>query len=309
MNNQALGTAILVAQIPLIAALPVTGLAQGIPVAPEATGETAVFEPAAASDMARCVTENAGLGVLDGLEVSVRAPPGLVANALTLDIDAAGRAYVVASSRAGLLLDIRQHPDWVPEAHRLRSTEDLRQFFRRVMAPALSTENEWLPDFNEDGSHDYRDLTVVADHVFRVEDTDGDGIADRSIVVHEGFNEDIASDIAGGVLIDGDDLYVTAAPDLRRLRDPDGDGLFEAKTSLSHGYSIHRAFSGHDMSALDLAVRQIRRPGEQWLQRLGGTRAVPAALRGSGHLYHAAGRALSRRPLGVCLQPGHGTLP
>jgi putative membrane-bound dehydrogenase-like protein len=193
--------------------------------------------------------QTASTDVVDGLELNIWAP-GLVANPVTLDIDEQGRAYVVSSARSGLLLDIRQHPDWVPEVHSLQTTEDLRAFFRREMAPELSDKNEWLPDFNADGSRDYRDLTVVADRVYRVEDTDGDGIADQSQVVHEGFNEDIASDIAGGILVHGADLYVTAAPDLWRLQDTTGDGLYDARTSISHGYSIHPAFAGHDLSAL-----------------------------------------------------------
>jgi hypothetical protein len=160
----------------------------------------------------------------------------------------------------------------------LRSTEELRTFFRRVMAPELSDQNDWMPDYNEDGSHDYRDLTVVAERVFRVDDTDGDGIADRSTVVHEGFNEDIASDIAGGILLHGDDLYVTAAPDLWRLSDSTGDGVYDEKASISHGYSVHPAFSGHDMSALaqgpdgriywkigDIGLNVVDDTGRRWV--------------------------------------------
>src|SRR5690606_12844986 len=142
--------------------------------------------------------------------------------------------------------------EWVPEVRSLRSTEDLRAFVRRVMAPERSADNQWLPDFNEDGSRDYRDLTVVAERVFRVEDTDGDGIADRSTVVHEGFNDDIASDIAGGILVRGEHIYVTAAPDLWLLRDTTGDGLYDEAVSMSHGYSVHPAFAGHDMSAVEV---------------------------------------------------------
>jgi glucose/arabinose dehydrogenase/HEAT repeat protein/mono/diheme cytochrome c family protein len=219
--------------------------------APLLEGAVTNLTPAAAAQSAAAIEQDANTEVVDGLELNIWAP-GLVANPLTLDIDGQGRAFVVASSRAGMLLDIRQHPDWVPEVHSLNSTEDLRAFFRREMAPELSDENDWLPDYNQDGSRDYRDLTVVAERIFRVEDVDGDGVADRSQAVHVGFNEDIASDIAGGILIHDDSLYVTAAPDLWRLRDTTGDGIYDQKTSISHGYSTHPAFSGHDMSALTL---------------------------------------------------------
>src|SRR5690606_2958671 len=126
------------------------------PKPPSAMGETAAFAPAAARDAARASAAAQNEQVIPGLELDVWAPPGLVANALTLDFDPQGRAYVVSSARAGLLLDIRQHREWIPEVHSLRSTEDLRAFFRRVMAPERSADNQWLPDFNEDGRRDYR---------------------------------------------------------------------------------------------------------------------------------------------------------
>ncbi len=145
------------------------------------------------------------------------------------------------------------------------------------MAPELSAQNTWLPDSNGDGSRDWRDLTAIKERVYRLEDTNGDGVADVSRVVFEGFNEDVASDIAGGVLINGRDLFVTAAPDLWRLRDPNGDGVYDTAESLSHGYSIHPAFSGHDMSALvigpdgrlywkigDIGMNVVDRTGKRW---------------------------------------------
>jgi len=250
LNRDCVLNAVLAATCCCLAAWHAATGAQTTATAPSAMGAFTRLTPAAATEAARG-TENAqDTSVIAGLELRVWAPPGLVANPLTLDFDSDGRAFVVSSARAGLLLDIRQHPDWVPAVHSLRTTEALRAFFRREMAPERSDENTWLPDYNEDGSHDYRDLTVVAERVFRVDDTDGDGLADLSTVVHEGFNDDIASDIAGGILLHGDDLYVTAAPDLWRLSDSTGDGLYDQTVSVSHGYSVHPAFSGHDMSAL-----------------------------------------------------------
>ena len=70
---------------------------------------------------------------------------------LLLDIDANGVAYVGSTPRGSQWLDTRQHPDWVPEVQRLKTTEDLRQFFREKMATALSDKNTWISDFNKDG--------------------------------------------------------------------------------------------------------------------------------------------------------------
>jgi quinoprotein glucose dehydrogenase len=203
-----------------------------------------------ARQQAREARSSVTVDVADGLELSLWASESLVANPIAIDFDPHGVAYVVASPRSGQLLDIRRHPDWVPEVHTNRTTEDLRQFFRRTLAPDRSAQNTWLLDLNQDGSRDWRDLTVIKERVYRLEDTNGDGVADFSRVAFEGFNDDVASDIAGGVLMHNGDLYVTAAPDLWRLRDKNRDQVFEVAESLSHGYSVHPAVSGHALSAL-----------------------------------------------------------
>ena len=113
----------------------------------------------------------------------------LVADSLAIDIDANGVAFVGSTPRGSQWLDTRQHPDWVPEVQRLKTTEDLRQFFRQKMATELSARNTWITDYNNDGVRDYRDLMGVPERIFRIEDTNGDCIAYKSTVVFEGFNE------------------------------------------------------------------------------------------------------------------------
>ena len=188
----------------------------------------------------------------EGLELTLWAPGVLLADPIAIDIDSRGTTYVTGSPRSGGLLDIRQHPTWVPDVHTLRTVDDLRSFFERTLAPARSADNAWLPDFNHDGSRDWRDLTVIKDRVYRLEDTSGGGVADLSRVVYEAFDEDVVSDIAGGVLLYGRDLYVALAPNLWKLRDTNGDGVFDTKESISYGYSVHPAFFGHDLSAITL---------------------------------------------------------
>jgi putative membrane-bound dehydrogenase-like protein len=251
--------------------------AAGPPQPPAGQGNTATLPPADAVRIARETRAATSAQLAPGLELSLWASGHLVGDPLAIEITPHGVAYVIASPRSSQLVDIRNHPDWVPEVHTLKTTEDLRQFFRRVMAPELSDKNTWLPDYNNDGSRDYRDLTHIKERVYRIEDTNGDGVADTSTVAFEGFNEDIASDIAGGGLFYDNALYVTAAPDLWRLRDTNGDNVFDQKESLSHGYSIHPAFSGHDMSALtlgpdgriywkigDIGMNVVDRTGRRW---------------------------------------------
>ena len=58
-------------------------------------------------------------------------------------------------------LDIRDHPTWVPTVHTLKTVADLREFYRKELAPERSAQNQWLPDLNQDGSHDLRDLAEL----------------------------------------------------------------------------------------------------------------------------------------------------
>ncbi len=221
------------------------------PQPPEVVGQSVRLDPAAASRVTTDARAAIPARLADGLILSVWATADLApASLVAVDLAPDGTAYITVARRSGGPLDTRQHPDWVPEVLSLRTTEALRQFFQRRIATADSDRNQWLPDHNQDGVHDYRDLMHVQDRVYRLADTNDDGVADTSTLVFSGFNEDMAGDILGGILRhESGDLYVTIAPDLWRLRDTDGDGVFDEKTSISHGYSVHPSFSAHGLSA------------------------------------------------------------
>jgi putative membrane-bound dehydrogenase-like protein len=261
-----------------VMAVPVVVAVQTPAQPPMKAGEVVQLSAEEARKAAAEAKEGLSIQLADGLELNVWAPMPLVADTLPIDIDSHGVAYVGSTPRGSQWLDTRQHPDWVPELQRLKTTEDLRQFFREKMATALSDKNTWIPDFNKDGVRDYRDLMGVPERIFRVEDTDGDGIADKSTVVFEGFNKDIAADILGGVMVHSSgDVYATIAPDLWRLRDTNGDGILDSQESISHGYSVHPSFSGHDMSALtqgpdgmiywkigEIGMNVVDKTGKRW---------------------------------------------
>ncbi|HWB31200.1 MAG TPA: HEAT repeat domain-containing protein [Vicinamibacterales bacterium] len=261
-----------------VVGLPAIVLVQTPDKPPVKPGEVTQLTAEEARKRATDDRQAASIRLADGLELNVWAPSALVADTLAIDLDANGVAYVASTPRATQWLDTRQHPDWVLEIQRLQTTEDLRQFFREKMATSLSDKNTWITDFNHDGVHDYRDLMGVPERIFKVEDTNGDGIADKSTVVFEGFNEDIAADILAGIMVRPDgDVYATIAPDLWRLRDTNGDGVLDAKESISHGYSVHPSFSGHDMSGLtqgpdgmiywkigEIGMNVVDKTGKRW---------------------------------------------
>ncbi|WP_375582166.1 HEAT repeat domain-containing protein [Cyclobacterium xiamenense] len=184
------------------------------------------------------------------LSLDIWAVDSLIADPISMQMDDEGTVFYSKTNRRKISeFDIRSHQDWEIASQKMQHVDDRRAFIREELAPENSSKNEWLPDINEDGSHDWKDLTVEKENVFRVEDTDGDGRADRSQLIVSDFNEEI-SDVAGAVLYHEDELFVGVAPDLWKLRDSDGDGFMDEKESLVHGFGVHIGFGGHNMSGL-----------------------------------------------------------
>ncbi|KIC92584.1 HEAT repeat domain-containing protein [Flavihumibacter sp. ZG627] len=188
----------------------------------------------------------------EGLSISLWGIDSLVVSPIAIDIDDHGRLYYNKTNRqVNSEFDIRAHRDWEIASISLQTVEDKRKFLRTELAPENSSRNQWLTDVNGDSSRDWRDMTVERENVFRLEDMNGDGVADRSQLVVDDFHDEV-TDVGGGVLADGDDLYVAVAPDLWRMRDKNGDGIADEKTSISTGYGIHIGFSGHGMSGVEM---------------------------------------------------------
>jgi putative membrane-bound dehydrogenase-like protein len=120
-----------------------------------------------------------------------------------------------------------------------------------VLSPENSKNNLWLKDVNGDSSHDWRDMTVEKENIYKMEDKNGDGVADQTQLIVDDFNDEV-TDVAGGLLKTENDLYVAVGPDLWRMKDKNGDGIQDEKTSISHGYGIHIGFSGHGMSGVEM---------------------------------------------------------
>lgn len=190
--------------------------------------------------------------IADGLSFRLWAIDSLVADPISIQVDDQGRLFYTRTNRQkNSEFDIRSHQDWEIESISLQTVEEKRAFLKKVLSPENSDKNEWLADMNGDGSRDWRDMTIEKEHVYRLEDTDGDGLADFSQLMVEDFNDEV-TDIAGGILSYEGDLYVGVAPDLWRMKDTNGDGIMDEKTSISHGYGIHIGFSGHNMSGVEV---------------------------------------------------------
>ncbi|MEO8336635.1 MAG: HEAT repeat domain-containing protein, partial [bacterium] len=192
--------------------------------------------------------DSVAVQVAPGLQISLWAPIGMVNDPIGISFDEKGALFVTSTGRSSRdEIDIRGHPDWMVSSILFKDVEDKRAFYKRVLAPERSAQNQWLDDWNGDGSKDWRDLTFHTEGVYRLEDTNGDGVADYAQHIFQDLH-DLVTDVADGVLSFGKDLYLTVSPDIWRLRDTNGDGVIDTRESIAHGSGVHIGFGGHGLS-------------------------------------------------------------
>ncbi|MFN3194194.1 MAG: PVC-type heme-binding CxxCH protein [Aureliella sp.] len=175
-----------------------------------------------------------------------------VPDPVSVTVDDHGRVYATQTRRRKIQdLDIRQHKEWIPSDLGLQSVDDKREFlkFKLAIGGDQKRQKKHVRDINEDGQHDWRDLTVVSEAIYRLEDVDGDGTADQIATFAEDFKSEVTG-IAAGVLAEGNDVFATVAPDVWKLTDSDRDGIADGREKVATGFGLHIAYAGHDMHGL-----------------------------------------------------------
>lgn len=196
------------------------------------------------------IQENVPAQVADGLILSLWASDSLAPDPVAMSVDDLGNIYLTRTNRQkNSEFDIRGFRDWMTPSIALESVEDRRDFLHKTFATDRSEENNWLKDLNKDSIHDWHDLTVEKDEVWKLQDLNKNGRADIATRIINDFNDEV-SDVAGAVLVRENDMFVGIAPDMWRFTDENGNGIMDHKTSISHGYGIHIGFSGHGMSGV-----------------------------------------------------------
>ncbi len=191
------------------------------------------------------------------ITVSLWAKQPMLKNPVALSHDRKGRIYVTESNRRKSVdLDVRSMRGldplpWPALDYSIQSVEQRREVIHKYLANDSPFNNPWMQDYNGDGEKSWHDFKAKSERINLIEDTDGDGIADKASVFAEDFNTELTG-TAGGVLWHNDRVYFTVIPDLWVLRDHDQDGVADDRTSLITGHGVHIGQGGHDLHGLTL---------------------------------------------------------
>jgi quinoprotein glucose dehydrogenase len=164
-----------------------------------------------------------------GFQAKLWAAEPMLANPVAIDFDEKGRLFVSETYRYRTsVLDIRDYMGMLELDLASRSIEDRAALHRKV--------------FGEQA----KEFAIESEVVRLVEDTDHDGVADKTSVYADGFNSELDG-IASGVLARHGQVWFTNIPSLWLL---EGNAGAVKKTELLRGFGVRYNFTGHDFHGL-----------------------------------------------------------
>ena len=168
--------------------------------------------------------------VPDGLQIKLWAAEPMLANPVAFNFDEKGRMFVAETYRYRTsVLDIRDYMWVLEEELAARTIEDRTKLVR-----------------NRFGADGEKELSIESEVVRLLEDSNGDGVADKSYVYADGFNNPLDG-IASGVLARRGKVWFTNIPSVWQFT---GDTKAETRTEISRGYGVRFNFTGHDLHGL-----------------------------------------------------------
>jgi len=165
-----------------------------------------------------------------GMKAEVFAAEPQLANPVGLSVDLLGRVYILETFRAGLSDIDGATGATLDNDMPLRTVDEREAFLRK----------RWGADVTK--------FAREAERLRLLEDTDGDGRADRDSVFME--SRGLTDGIGAGVLAHRGQVYWANVPRLWKLRDSNGDGKADERESLHYGYGVHGGIRGHDLHGL-----------------------------------------------------------
>ena len=167
-----------------------------------------------------------------GFKAGLWASEPLLANPVAFSFDGKGRMFIA-------------------ETHRYRtSVLDIRHYmFMLEDDLANRNQDDWVKSIKKHFPDDWQELGKESEVVRLVEDSDGDGTADKSRVYADGFNS-ILDGIASGVLARPDGVWLTNIPGLYKLTGEGADGKAAKKEEVFRGFGVRFNYTGHDLHGL-----------------------------------------------------------
>ena len=185
-------------------------------------------EVAAASDEAAQAIKR--MKVPDGLEITLWAAEPMLANPVAFNFDEKGRLFVAETYRYRTsVLDIRDYMWFLEDDLSSRTIDQRTQLVRRRF-----------------GAEGEKELGIEGEVLRLLEDTNGDGVADRSHVYADGFNSPLDG-IASGVLARRGEVWFTNIPSVWKFT---GKTKADTRTEISRGYGVRFNYTGHDLHGL-----------------------------------------------------------
>jgi len=167
-----------------------------------------------------------------GLQARLWAAEPMLANPVAFNLDAQGRVFVAETHRYRTsVLDIRDYMWTLEDDLANRNQADFLASIRRNFGAAGEQQ-----------------LSLESERLMLLEDTNGDGSADKSSVYADNFRSPIDG-IASGVLIHRGDVWFTNIPALWKFT---GKDKAETRTELLRGFGIRFNYTGHDFHGLIL---------------------------------------------------------
>lgn len=167
-----------------------------------------------------------------GLTAHLWAAEPMFGNPVAFNFDEQGRVFVSETHRYGSsTLDIRAYM-WTLE-------DDM----------ANRNQADWMASIERNfGAEGVKELSKESEIVRLLEDTNGDGVADKSSVYAEGFRSPMDG-VASGVLAHRGSVWFTNIPALWKFT---GKDKAETREELHRGYGLRFNFTGHDLHGLIL---------------------------------------------------------
>lgn len=192
--------------------------------------------------------------IAPGLQCDLWASEPLIQDVVAFSFDERGRAYVVETGRRrSSVPDIRKHMDWLLPSLAFRSVTDRAAYLKKTFpVDAPRKPDSTYQDLNNDGHFDWQDFAVESERIRLVEDSNGDGVADHSIVFADGFNF-TETGVAAGVLAAGGSVYFACIPNLWKFAaSPAQTQPATTGSAIAKGFGVHLAYGGHDMHGVKM---------------------------------------------------------